>query len=1709
MRNILFGILVFPLLINAQTLVVDGNPDCGIFTDPLASKIVGGIFNDCKSCEANGIADNPYATIQKAIDDANDGDTISICDATYDEQVEIKNKNNLTIKKSDSATDDVNVENDGYIFKLDGIDGITIDSLKINSNNNYGIRIVNRCNNLVFKNLDIDTKRDSIETESDIGDFYIEHSVVNSDGDDGFDFSFNVGSVTFNDVNITASDNAIKFDKNMDGKVELNGLNIEDTVDGIEFNRSNAGFSISDSTIKTQHFAIKTISDVTGDINISNVDINVTNSNAELSGYGIRFESDIKDKLSIVDSNISTKTKSIDLQATADKYIEIDNVKLTSDNSSPFIVHRISNGIKVSNSTIVANSDGNYAVYFYDEVHNGLEISDVNVSSVGRGIYFRNKIYNDLKMDTVDVNSTQSYGIYFNGDVYNGCTLDNITITAKDRGIYIGDVQIDPIITNSNILSKTEHAIYTKNNNGSKFTLKDSCSKTERDGSYYALDIQNSSSNAEITGNCFYASEPHRLAYASVDGNDIDRNYWDGDSEDGEYIDEGHHIRDLNTLKACILPCDDSIALMADYHFDECVVSNDEDKVDDNSSNENNATAFRDINSTDDGLINRAYDFSGEDLPDYVSVPSVVLNKMVNYTFSMWIKPTSLNNGDTFISAEKSDENTDEMLFGISNNKVVFKHKGNDGEISFDTTVNDFTLNEWNYIALTKDGKEVCLYLNDNEKDCKVSSSDNFNLGLSVLDGTFMIGQDSAGIDKYEENGDYQGAIDEVIFFKGALSTDDVDDIYNNQENGKNYDGTDRDDNLCPKCIKMATSNITPLEFEGAEITLNVSTNKPHWTHIDFQKAFSSVPVVFILPDDRGSHPATVRMKDITTTGFDAVFAEPQGEDGPHLDQHINYLAINEGVHKINETTFQVGKIDTQKQQQANQGTLVKDEWENVAVAFDTCNLAVVGQIQSLENETGLADEDDDNIIRSKPFMTTAISSDDGVQLALERSETDEESITKDETIGYMIALPNVQDSVVDDNGNQIDFETIKTDNKFVGWDDSCNKVYFVNDYDDTPLIAANKNTKNEADGGWFRRCDLDKDKIGLKIDEDRGYKRRYGAKKPPEDSERNHIEEVGSIFVFSDSIVIREGTQEEDGNYTFDAWDTFRDINDRNISTKIASKEFSILVASLNETDNDYREFNGTVCTYIKGISFKNLFEDDNTSEQTAQGNPTYTITNANKELNVTIKWQKDVDVECSDLVEDNTTNASDSFAVRAEKFGFVAPSQQVYAGENFLIDFNATDENDNTVDDYNESLNASFEVNASVVKDGCRIGTFDIDDFSFSDGSKDDVDSNYTNIGDLNITIKELDDCSKKYASIDCDDKDVDEWSVEENLSIKSYSHTVNIKPYELNITKADINVSTNADWLYMANIDDMNLSMFATVQANNKQHNKLDDFNSSCYGENVDIKFSIDVDDGDGELDMNSTVIANNSTTKDSFKLKDINKTITISKDYFISGEANASYSINVDRNLSNPVNPFLLKELDINITTSDVAKDENNASDDSNATFYYARVATADKETTDTDIKHFSEIEVYDDSSSKYVAGFKQNSINWYGNKKHNNTFEDISEIDATKKSTLEDVQFAITSFDTDSSKVSFNISNSDNGTYRMHIKTKSWFWYFPAGLGQDYNDSDGSDCTEHPCFEYILKSTSTPSGVVSGEFTGSDYNISSRGNYEKTGVKVFR
>jgi hypothetical protein len=66
-----------------------------------------------------------------------------------------------------------------------------------------------------------------------------------------------------------------------------------------------------------------------------------------------------------------------------------------------------------------------------------------------------------------------------------------------------------------------------------------------------------------------------------------------------------------------------------------------------------------------------------------------------------------------------------------------------------------------------------------------------------------------------------------------------------------------------------------------------------------------------------------------------------------------------------------------------------------------------------------------------------------------------------------------------------------------------------------------------------------------------------------------------GSVRTCNDCTIIPTAV-------AFDAWDIFRSISDRKISTKIVGKDFNLAVTSLDQTLSALQSFNGTVCVQL-----------------------------------------------------------------------------------------------------------------------------------------------------------------------------------------------------------------------------------------------------------------------------------------------------------------------------------------------------------------------------------------------------------------------------------------------------------------------------------------------------------------------------------------------
>jgi len=580
--------------------------------------------------------------------------------------------------------------------------------------------------------------------------------------------------------------------------------------------------------------------------------------------------------------------------------------------------------------------------------------------------------------------------------------------------------------------------------------------------------------------------------------------------------------------------------------------------------------------------------------------------------------------------------------------------------------------------------------------------------------------------------------------------------------------------------------------------------------------------------------------------------------------------------------------------------------------------------------------------------------------------------------------------------------------------------------------------------------------------------------------------------------------------NNMFDIMKVIDDFDDFNITTKIVDEKFTLNLASLEDNRSQYKEFNGTVCTQVidsddnnKTDWVKSLFEDDNIT--TIDFNSSM----ASKINNIYIVWKKDVDENCP-LSDAKETNSSDDFAIRPKKFMITTSADTLKAGKDFTLSFLAGLDSSNLSDDYNESntTDASFDINISEQKVTCNTGSFSpaISDVVFEDGNKSFTLS-YDDVGKIDINIsEEYKNDDEIFAKVDRDDKDI----TSAILRIERADKTISITPHHFNIDI--ISSNKNSLFTYLAkDIEKMNAIVDINITAQDENNNTTKNYNTDCYANKIKVDFEY------SEVDSRLNKFIYYYTDSSIISSNNVNNPLTydLNKTYFKTdnnGSAIYQMHYNFDRNKSTPINPF-----DINITKFDV-EDSNDStingtdSDTNSSNFCFGRIRAKDVKTDlDQNLTYTIELEIYDNNSSStsYTGDFKQNSLKWYLHQNHNNSDEgNIVEINATKNTILKDEIFQATISDPKNGNIQIEIPKDNLGSYILHIKTQPWLWHTYKNFGDDYNDSEGSNCTQHPCFNYILRSKSSDN-VKSGNFSGANINIEKRKNYTKDGVKTFR
>lgn len=597
------------------------------------------------------------------------------------------------------------------------------------------------------------------------------------------------------------------------------------------------------------------------------------------------------------------------------------------------------------------------------------------------------------------------------------------------------------------------------------------------------------------------------------------------------------------------------------------------------------------------------------------------------------------------------------------------------------------------------------------------------------------------------------------------------------------------------------------------------------------------------------------------------------------------------------------------------------------------------------------------------------------------------------------------------------------------------------------------------------------------------------------------------------------------------DAWDTFRSISDRKISTKIVGSGFNLAVTSLDTTLSALKSFNGTVCLQLLTFATNSELarQCKAWSNVTTNTYGPFNILQANDNTKVKLAWRKD-DMSGTFSVgnEDNSTIASDYFAIRPASFSVTALN--AVAGSDFNITFSAPVFNapNTPSSSYNETSGTSFDINISEHNTSCTQGIFTPTptNFSFLNGTKT-VTTRYSEVGILDINLSDLSKpCTSRFAKVDCNDADVaGYYNSAIDLPIGSVQKSIGVTPHHfaVNATLSNFDAIHGTNFTYLSNdsnLSAMSVDLNITVTAQTEGNTTTKNYNTLCYAKqtNYTINYTAPTITPSANLsslnylETNTSKSGSVSTTATAFKLPNTITDITLVPNTIFgtdindtNGSAKLSIKINFDRSNSLPVNPFDLNMTSVSATDADSVTGTDTTV--GNATFVYGRVHPYDIKTDqNTSVPNPVEIEIYGKNSSHSFLNQKpQNVLYWYRNIDHDsNASGSVLSGSSTPNSlninTIQNQPNPYNGIHT------LFITNTSGTTAKQTVTLQipSWLVVTPISNTFTYQYFIPKNGTDN------LSTSGIPTpGVNSGTFTGSDFGIQQNTHTTQKGIKVFR
>ncbi len=217
--------------------------------------------------------------------------------------------------------------------------------------------------------------------------------------------------------------------------------------------------------------------------------------------------------------------------------------------------------------------------------------------------------------------------------------------------------------------------------------------------------------------------------------------------------------------------------IIANYKFDEKQYENVAGEVIDSIGTFHGRSKSA---QTAEGKVCRALDLTATGTQDYVVLDESVLNNKSEFSISLWAK-TAVTSGQSIISGA-TDGSFNELWMWFTNHegfRPYLQSKVN-GTLPITSIAGDV----WRHIVWTQGDGKSCVFIDTVAQGC-------LNQTTSLLDiQVLIIGQDQDTLGGgFASNQAYNGLLDELVIFEKVIEQEEINQIYNYQNNGLDLDG--------------------------------------------------------------------------------------------------------------------------------------------------------------------------------------------------------------------------------------------------------------------------------------------------------------------------------------------------------------------------------------------------------------------------------------------------------------------------------------------------------------------------------------------------------------------------------------------------------------------------------------------------------------------------------------------------------------------------------------------------------------------------------------------------------------------------------------------------------------------------------------------------------------------------------------------------------